>query len=112
MKISGSTQEKPKQSLDTFERIFKTTETGKEPELLMLGNHWESDKEEFLKIHSSVLKFLSSTFCAFSQPFRQDNSYHYSPWWKETEICMMEVIKFHKTYMTHKQIGPIKKSYS
>lgn len=31
---------------------------------------------------------------------------------RETEICMMEVIKFHKIYMTHKQIGPIKKSYS
>lgn len=63
-------------SLDTFERIFKTPETGKEPELLMLGNHCESDKEEFLKIHYSILKFLSSTFCAFSQPFRQNDSYH------------------------------------
>lgn len=28
---------------------------------------------------------------------------------RETEICIMEVIKFHKIYMTHKQIGPIKK---
>lgn len=30
---------------------------------------------------------------------------------RETAICMMEVIKFHKIYMTHKQIGPIKKNH-